>query len=62
MKHKNKPEHRPINNQEGYVLLLFINFKYLFIFIFKILLENNLIMNTKLERWLHYFKYNHMTF
>ena len=62
MKHKNKPEHRPINNQEGYVLLLFINFKYLFIFIFKILLENNLIMNTKLERWLHYFKYNYMTF
>ena len=55
MKHTNKREYLPINKKEGQVLLL-INFRYLFIFI-KIFVDNNLIVYTKLERWLHHFKY-----
>ena len=34
-----------------------LNCRYLFIFIKK-LLDNNLIVYNKLERWLYYFKYN----
>ena len=56
MKHTNKREHLPIDKNEGQILLL-VNCRYLFIFIKK-MLDNNLIVNTKLERWLHYFKYN----
>ena len=50
MELKNKPENLPINKKEGKALLLVINCRYLFIFIFKFLLDNNLIMHTKLER------------
>ena len=49
MEHKNKLEHLPINKiKEGQPLLL-VNCRYLFIFIFKIFLDNNLIVHKIFE-------------
>ena len=42
--------------KEGQVLLL-ANCRYLYSII-SFIVDNNLIVYTKLERWLHYFKYN----
>ena len=44
MEYKNKREHLLINKKEGQVLLL-VNSRYLFIFIFLIFFDNNLIVH-----------------
>ena len=55
IEHKNKPEHLPIDTKG--VILILVNFRYLFIFILNFLfLDNNLIVYTKLERRFAFFQ------